>query len=417
MLLTAALVVTPHMGYSQNANLARPELIERLEGALEIVGRGEPGLRAQLLAALALELQFVGEVLRRGPLCDEAYDLAVESDETAALAAAFRARFFSGRQTTLTAAKVEQQRVGHLELLERALVAGDDDLATECYNMAWFDALYLADRADADDIQERARELAARRPTPLALRLLAHRDTIFALVDGDLERAGSCQAQWAALLDGSLTTDGTEVVLFTLALEGGYVELAIPALEDAVATVPQQALVRAMLAVTCVETGRTDQANELFDWFVDDGCRTIPDDTIIAPTLGMWLEVGWALRRADRLEAMTTWLGLVEGHPVLLTGILYLGATDRVRGLVARLSGDDDAAVEYFRSAVALDESLGAVPMAAAARNDWAELLPRPGPHRAGRGAGPDHSRVHRRPPARSSSGRARAVLDRVEEG
>ena len=102
---------------------------------------------------------------------------------------------------------------------------------------------------------------------------MAHRDTIFALVDGDLERAGSCQAQWAALLDGSLTTDGTEVVLFTLALEGGYVELAIPALEDAVATVPQQALVRAMLAVTCVETGRTDQANELFDWFVDDGCR------------------------------------------------------------------------------------------------------------------------------------------------
>ena len=131
----------------------------------------------------------------------------------------------------------------------------------------------------------------------------------------------------------------------------------------------------------------------------------------------MWLEVGWALRRVDRLEAMTTWLGLVEGHPVLLTGILYLGATDRVRGLVARLSGDDDAAVEYFRSAVALDESLGAVPMAAAARNDWAELgLDRGHIALAAVLAQTTLESIGDLPLVRQA-GRARAVLDRVEEG
>ena len=41
--------------------MAHPELIERLEDALEVVGPDEPGLRARLLSALSLELEFVGE--------------------------------------------------------------------------------------------------------------------------------------------------------------------------------------------------------------------------------------------------------------------------------------------------------------------------------------------------------------------
>ena len=142
-LLTAALAVTPHFGYSQDAALAHPELIERLEDALEVVGPDEPGLRARLLSALALELQFVGEPERRGQLCDEAYDLAVRSDEPTALTDAFRAFFYSALHAARTPAEVERQRTGHLELLERSLVTGDDVLAGECCYMAWWDAVYL----------------------------------------------------------------------------------------------------------------------------------------------------------------------------------------------------------------------------------------------------------------------------------
>ena len=74
------------------------------------------------------------------------------------------------------------------------------------------------------------------------------------------------------------------------------------------ATVPQQAFVRALLAVARVESGSEDRANELFDWFVADGLLAVPDDTVFGPTFGMWLEVGWALRRVDRREAMEAWL-------------------------------------------------------------------------------------------------------------
>ena len=413
-LLTAALVITPHTGYSQNTELARPELIDRLEFALEEVGPDEPGLRAQLLAALALELQFVGEPERRDDLCDEAYDFAVRSDEAEALEAALRATFYSRPQLQRVGERVPGHREATLALLERSLAAGDDDLAMMCTSMAWWNALYLGDRAEADAIQERARELAGRRPTPLALRMVASHDAMSAVVDGDLDRAASCLSVWTELGESASTTEGTAVVLFTLALERGFVEAAIPAVEEALLTVPQQAFVRAMLAVALVETGREDRANELFDWFVADGHSEMPDDTVFGPTFGMWLEVGWALRRTDRLEEMEAWLGMVAGHPVLLTGVMYLGSTDRFRGLVARLAEDDDAAEEYFRTAVTYGESVGAVPMTAAARSDWAELcLDRGDPDRAASLARATLEAIGDLPLARQR-GRAQAVLDRV---
>ena len=128
----------------------------------------------------------------------------------------------------------------------------------------------------------------------------------------------------------------------------------------------------------------------------------------------MWLEVGWALRRFDRLKEMETWLRQVGGHLFVITGVMYLGAMDRFRGLVARLASDDESAEEYFRRAVAYNESVGAVPTAAAARNDWAELcLDRGDSGRAAALARATLDSIGDLPLVRQA-GRARAVLDRV---
>ena len=169
-----------------------------------------------------------------------------------------------------------------------------------------------------------------------------------------------------------------------------------------------------MLAVACVETGRTDQANELFDWFVDEGFRGFRTTRSSPPPSAC----GW--RSAGHCAGSTGWRrwrpGSVwwTGHPVLLTGIMYLGSTDRFRGMVARLAGDDDAAEEYFRSAVAYNESVGAVPMAAAARSDWAELcLDRGDLEQAAALARATLEAIGDLPLVRQA-GRARAVLDRV---
>ena len=101
-------------------------------------------------------------------------------------------------------------------------------------------------------------------------------------------------------------------------------------------------------------------------------------------------------------------------HLFVMTGIMYLGAMDRFRGMVARLAGDDESAEEYFASAVAYNESVGAVPTAAAARNDWAELCLDRGDTGQAAALARATLELHRRPAARRQAGRAQAVLDRV---
>jgi hypothetical protein len=87
-LLTDALIVTNRAGIQTNEHLADPELVARLEQALDLIGTGEPAHRAQLLAALAIELTFIGRGRPRAAFCEEALALARATGEDDAMAAA-----------------------------------------------------------------------------------------------------------------------------------------------------------------------------------------------------------------------------------------------------------------------------------------------------------------------------------------
>ena len=367
--LTAALVITSHSGYSVNPEEASPELLALLEQALTVVGPDEPARRAQLLGALALELQWLGEGDRRAAVCDEAIALATASQDTTALFAAGVAYFYSYPIRLSSAER-------WIELSDTQRAIWPDILATgDSYRIAielhflWYSALWSGDCALMEEVDELSRDLMVRRPNRLLQMTTTNREVLGALVRGDLDEAAARLTELRTLDE----TNGVEVLQFGLTLEHGDAGLAVPVLEQAL-TLPVRCFVEAMLATALVETGDHDRANALVDLAMDEGPDRMPDDTLAAVTLGMFVEAGVRLGRRDRVDDLARWAATVEHGSKLVTGVMYFGAADRIYGGIARLRGDLDAAEVLLRSAIEDEARVGAVPALVAARLEFAEV-------------------------------------------
>jgi class 3 adenylate cyclase/tetratricopeptide (TPR) repeat protein len=370
--LTAALVISPHAGFSQNAEQASPLVIEALERAVAVVGTDEPSRRAQLLAALALELQFMGEGIRRAELCAEAFELATASADINAKFAALVAVFFSYPYRLFDRDMAVDYDATWRALLPALMQSGDDYQVAISLNCLWFFGISLRNRDVIAEVEAISRETVERRPTLFMRRTWLARAVLGATIRGDLEAASE---QLAELETINPDLGGSQVLQFTLALEGGYAAAAIPVVEQAVAQQPQRWFVEAILLTAIIEAGDTDRANTMVDRYMDAGLEALPDDTLYYVTIGMIVGAGIALRRVDRATDLARWLNALADDVTVMSGPMYLGSVHRYRGGVAHLSGDDDVAVEHFRTAIEFESRLGAVPMLAAARLEWADML------------------------------------------
>ena len=106
-----------------------------------------------------------------------------------------------------------------------------------------------------------------------------------------------------------------------------------------------------------------------------EGVESLPDDTLTFVTVGLLVEVGILLRRVDRIDDLVRWIEVFGSYPQIFTGVMYLGAAARLRGGVAHLQGDGAEAERCFRTAIEAEEAIGAKPMLAATRLDWADML------------------------------------------
>jgi tetratricopeptide (TPR) repeat protein len=153
------------------------------------------------------------------------------------------------------------------------------------------------------------------------------------------------------------------------------VEIAVPLLEQALETVPARRFVEGMLALALVECGELERATAIFDANMIEGVESLPDDTLYRVTAGLLVEVGILLRRVDRINDLARWIEALPDYPHIFTGGMYLGATDRLRGGVAHLKGEDAEAESFFRAALDAEAAIDAKPMLAATRLDWADML------------------------------------------
>jgi class 3 adenylate cyclase len=370
--LTDALVVTGATGYTQNEALADRTLIAQLEAALEVVGADEPSLRARLVAALALELQSLGEGGRRTALVAEALALAQAAGTVEARLAAEIATFFSLPWRQHSRASMQQHLEDLLELQSQLLREGDDYRVASLVQMVWWYGICL-DRPDvATAAEQLERDLVDRRPTPMLERTATSRTVMRELIAGDITAVG---AHLRRLEQMSGDDDGgTQVQRYCTALEVGLAEATIEPLERALAAGASRKMVEAMLALAWAEIGEVDRASSLLDAAVAEGPDSIPDDTLASVTIGMWLEVCVLLGRADLADAMQVWADSLP-DVAIVTGVMYLGSPYRSRAGLAHLRGDDSIAADLYARAVAANESMGAVSLVAATKLDWASML------------------------------------------
>ena len=173
-----------------------------------------------------------------------------------------------------------------------------------------------------------------------------------------------------------------------------------------------------MLAIALIEAGDLERANAVFEASMIEGVDSLPDDTLLFVTVGLIVEAGILLQRVDRIDDLARWLETIGTYPQVFTGVMYLGATARLLGGLAHLRGDNAEAETHFRAAIESQAAIGAKPMLAATRLDWADMLLDSGDREGAAELARRRAPRHRRPAARAakapSQPRPRALRTRL---
>jgi tetratricopeptide (TPR) repeat protein len=317
-------------------------------------------------------LQFLGEAERRAALCDEAYELATASGDVRAVFAALNAFFYSYPYRLFDRAMGDAYLDTYRAIMPAVIESGDDYRIGIGLHEMWYYAVGLGRPDIAAHVDELAHEQLERRPTRFLQRQCANRALMGALLRGDHHDATARLRDLEAL---EPDVAANQLHAFFLALEGGYVEITLPVIEQALETVAQRRFLEGVLVTALVETGDLERANAVVDANLDAGIDTVPEDTLYNVTVALIVEAAIRLRRRDRAADLERWVDATGVDIAYMSGIGYLGSTHRLRGGIAHLRGDDEAAAAHFRAAIEFEQRNGAIPMLVAARLGWADML------------------------------------------
>jgi hypothetical protein len=354
--------------------LVNRQLVALLQEALDGLGPEDSALRARLLARLSLELIFSDETDRTESLSLEAVAMARRLADPAALRTALATRWMAvwgpdglAERTTLGA-----------EMLRVARATGDRELELDGH------ANRAASSLESGDLQAVLAEIAAHARLAEELPVALHRwaattmRALRALLDGAFD-----DAEWLAEEAVSLQPSRPNVMfthLVQVALlrwEQGRLEELRDRLRGVVDRFPRADFARAWLSLADAEAGRGDDARR--------GLRSLVEQLPQRPRNGIWLPaVALAAVLAARLNepeaaaSLSTLLGPWAGHVVAFTAsqpVACHGSASFYLGLLATVTARWAPAAEHFEAATVAHDRLGARPLLARTRYEYARML------------------------------------------
>ncbi|HEX8744348.1 MAG TPA: protein kinase [Thermoleophilaceae bacterium] len=356
--------------------LVERDLIELVEEALDACGDEPSGTRAELMAALAVTVYFESQD-RADELSAQAVDMARAAGDLHALAAALNARHFAVWQPE----RLDERLEVATELIEVAGASGAPDLKVEGRGLRLIDLLELGDLRGADAEMEAYGREARELRQPNYLRIAAIRKAMRAVLAGRFAEAEKLFAdtpnlERAKRLLEPNTVQAGAVVLFELRrLQGRLSELR-GAFESFARDYPAVPAWRAALALVYAETGAEEEARrELRDLARDDIAMLGRDANWL---VGMVCLAYTAIRLRDRAVAATAYeqmLPYAERNVVVGGGWSCEGSASLYLGYLAGFLGRYERAEEHFRTALRMNESIGARPFVAETQIALAELL------------------------------------------
>lgn len=351
-------------------------LIEPLcERALTVIDPGDHSRRARLLAQLAIISAEHADAGRARSLAADAMAEAGRCDDGAALFEAIAARHF-----TLMVPETVAERY---ELAARAIALADRSSrpAAALWGRVWrLDAalqLGMIDEverqlAEIDRIATDSRSLTARWHHLRHVALLAS-------LRGEFARARDVNDRAREIADrvGDISMSGLSFAFAAqLAVVRGDLGELPECWEDFIASAPPMPLVRVSLPLLHAVGGRIEEARAEFAAF-----RTVPETfprgVRWAATLAQTGACAVLLDDAEVAAAVFEQLqGLADQYQGDGSGgVFTFGACALPLGDLARVAGDHERAIELYRTAITLDQRIGARPFTALSRLGLAEAL------------------------------------------
>ena len=372
---SAALILNSGGGSSDGA--LDVGFVALLQEALDMLGESPTALRARVMSALAVELQWGTEAERRMSLARDALTLARAVGDSRALSLVLtqswalidgskpsivelEALFYEAEQVAREAASPEASAsaLGMLGFL--AACRGDGEA---------FAAHFEAAARINDGLRRPARNWNTR-----------NQSAALAAFTGELDRAEQLAVEGLEL--GRLASLGDGAVLgifggllYQIRMAQGRIGELVPLLEARFEASPEVPVWRAALAGVLTESDRLDEARVHYLWLAEDGCAAIPRDVEFAVTVCGLGRMAFRIAPPvpillDVYERLLPFSGLFNWSGPTVTDPNDLG----LAMCAAALHRHDDAD-RHFASGVALCERAGARPYLARVHFDWARIL------------------------------------------
>lgn len=364
-----------------------PELIALLESALARLGRRASGLRARVLARLAVALYHTGDSApRRRALSDESLRVSRRARDHAAELAALYSRHWAiwGPDT------VADRLLAAGEMVRLAERLGDAEMRFHAHRFRFMDLLEQGTSAAL------GRELATCEQLAAQLRQPYYRwyiDTFLGLqafLAGRFDEYEGYAQQAAAVGQQAQNQNVMQIFgiqMFALRREQGRLGELRDAIGGFITAYPHIPW-GAALAIVCAETGDAVGARTELERLAVDDFAAVPRESFWLGAMAGLGDVCAILGDTDRAPVLYAQLRPFESLNVTLApGAACNGSTARVLGRLSATLGQWDRAHRHFERALQRNRRLGAPQFIAHTETDYAEML-------LARGAAADRARA-----------------------
>jgi class 3 adenylate cyclase/tetratricopeptide (TPR) repeat protein len=371
--LVAAALANQRGGWASNTGAVDAERIATLEQALDALVAGDSQARALLLATLAAELTFSGELDRRRALAAEAESMARRLGDDAALLRVLNVTFvplwvpddFPRTVAASAEAVVLSDRVGDP-------VARFGAAQNRLFAMA-----SSAERAGIDAAIALAESLAGDIGQPYLTWLVTYGRCWVALMAGDADEADRLATSALQIGSDSGQPDAFTVYggnLLNIRWHQGRMEEMLPLIEQAAADNPGVPAFQAVYAQTLCECGRTDEAKPLLAAASSADFHDAAYDYIWLTNTTFWADTAAWLGDTSAAGVLFDRLAPYEPQGIL-SGATFTGTVGMYLARLATVLGRLDEANDLFARTDGRLRALAAPFFQARNQVEWARLL------------------------------------------
>lgn len=350
-------------------------LIRLLDRALVALDDRDRALRARVMARLAEALTFSEERGRCAELAAAAIAMARHVGDKAALADVLNRTLWA----TWGPDNVNHRLTTAAECIQLADETGEMRIAAQGHVRRLADLLEVGDvdAADREAEVHQRRALALREPYSMWVAAVVR--AMRAMLEGRFEAAAELAHEAVTVGQGSSNTNAAQLYgaqMVFLGREVGRLDTMVDGVAAMAERFPRVPGWRAILAYTCAELDRRDDARRELDRLAAADFADIPRDMFWLAAMSWTTEAVWYLTDRDRATILLGLLAPYSHRSMVLTpGSHCGGSVSRSLGQLATVAGRLDEAERHFDAALEANTRLRSRAWVAHTQHEYGLML------------------------------------------